>query len=136
MDSWKQLPPLHSLDSMHPIQNHMQQLEPLKVADLWLNVSHHPPWRSWKTLPHDLNTPTECDLQPWHTIFSQRKICIRDGPNILRWGNSPLGTFTIKEAYILQENFHVQPKEHIWHIIWRSKLWPKVSTFLWLMVQN
>jgi hypothetical protein len=136
MDSWKQLPPLQSLDSLRPIQDHIQWLEHLKVVDLWLNVSHHPPWRSWKTLPHDLNTPVDCDLQPWHTMASQRKICISEGPNILRWGHTPSGTFTIKEAYFLQEKFHNQLKEHIWHIIWRSKLWSKVSTFLWLMVHN
>jgi hypothetical protein len=64
------------------------------------------------------------------------KIHISDGSDILRWGYSPMGMFTVKEAYFLHENFHTQPKEHIWNIIWKSKLWPKISTFLWLMVQN
>jgi hypothetical protein len=84
---------------------------------------------------HDLNIPVDCDLQPWHTITIPEKDSHQGRTNILHWGHSPLGTFTIKEAYILQENFHVQPKENIWNIIWRSRLWPKVSTFLWLMVQ-
>jgi hypothetical protein len=44
--------------------------------------------------------------------------------------------FSVKEAYYLHENFHMQPKGHIWNIIWKSKLWPKISTFLWLMAQN
>jgi hypothetical protein len=84
---------------MCSLQNHMQQMEPLKVADLWLNVSHHPPWRTWKTLPHNLNILADCDLQPWRTIASQRKIRIRNGSDILRWGQSPLGTFKLKPIF-------------------------------------
>jgi len=97
MDSLQQLPPLHSLDNIRSLQNHMQHMEPLKVADLWLNVPHHPPWRTWKTLPHALNILADCDLQPWHTIASQRKIRIRNGSDILRWGQSPLGMFKLKK---------------------------------------
>jgi hypothetical protein len=68
--------------------------------------------------------------------MGNRKICISTDKDILRWGYSTTGTFTIKEAYQIQENFHNQEKDHIWHIIWKTKLWPKVSTFLWLLVQN
>jgi hypothetical protein len=82
---------------MRSLQNHMQQMEALKVADLWLNVSHHPPWRTWKTLSHNLNIPADCDLQPWRTIASQRKIRIINGSDILQWGHSPLGTFKLKK---------------------------------------
>jgi hypothetical protein len=136
MDSWKQLPLLQTMDNLCPYQDHIQGLEHLKVVDLWLNVPHQPPWRSWKLLPQDLNLLVDLDLQPWKATVGNMKIHISEEMDILRWGYTPSGTFTIKESYHLQENFHKQPKEHIWHIIWKTKLWPKVSTFLWLLVQN
>jgi hypothetical protein len=95
-DSWQQLPPLQTMENLRPFQDHIQGLENLKVTDLWLNVSHHPPWRNWKMLPQDLHTPVDCDLQPWHTIVSQRKTCISEDSNILHWGYTPSGTFKIK----------------------------------------
>jgi hypothetical protein len=124
------------MDNLRPYQDHIQYLELLKVCDLWLNVSLHPPWRRWKMLPQDLHTPTNYDLQQWRDTVRQRKICISEDLEILRWGYTPTGTLTIKEGYHLQENFHNQLKEHLWNIIWKSKLWPKVSTFLWILVQN
>jgi hypothetical protein len=56
--------------------------------------------------------------------------------NILRWGHSPTGNFSVKEAYHLQENHQGKPKEHIWSKIWNPKFWLKVSIFLWLISQN
>jgi hypothetical protein len=64
------------------------------------------------------------------------RIRISADPDILRWGYTPNGNFTLKEGYNLQENFQNIQKEHIWEIIWKSKFWPKISTFLWLLVQN
>jgi hypothetical protein len=128
MDSLQQLPPLQTMDNLRPYQDHIQ--------DLWLNVPHQPPWHSWKLLPQDLNLPIDLDLQPWQTIVGKRKICINEEMDILHWGYTPSRTFTIKESYHLQENFRNQLKEHIWNIIWKTQLWPKVSTFLWLLVRN
>jgi hypothetical protein len=51
-------------------------------------------------------------------------------------GSLSYGTFTIKEAYGLKAQFHLQPKDKIWSVIWKSNLWPKVNIFLWLLVQN
>jgi hypothetical protein len=56
-DAWKKLPPLQTMDILHPYQNHIQGMRHLKVAYLWLNVPHQPPWHSWKLLPQDLNLP-------------------------------------------------------------------------------
>jgi hypothetical protein len=75
-------------------------------------------------------------MQAWRDCANQWKICIRDGLDILRWGHLPTGNFSVKEAYHLQENYQMQPKEHIWGKIWNPKFWPKVSLFLWLIAQN
>jgi hypothetical protein len=65
-----------------------------------------------------------------------RKICIHDAPDILRWGHTTKGVFSIKEAYTLKAIHHWLNKEEIWNKIWKANLWPKVNTFLWLLVQN
>jgi hypothetical protein len=70
------------------------------------------------------------------SLCKPRKISTRVGPNILRWGHSTTGNFSVKEAYYLQGNYQDQAKESIWGKIWNSTLWPKVSIFLWLTVQN
>jgi hypothetical protein len=44
--------------------------------------------------------------------------------------------FTLKEGYALQEGFQSMPKDPIWTAVWKSKFWPKISTFLWLLLQN
>jgi hypothetical protein len=106
------------------------------VKDLWRENDRHRPWRNWKTEPHELYLQTELDLQAWKDCANQRKIHIREGPDILRWGHSTTGNFSVKEAYYLQENYQEQPRERIWGKIWNPKFWPKVSIFLWLTIQN
>jgi hypothetical protein len=44
--------------------------------------------------------------------------------------------FTLKEGYILQEKFQTLQKYHIWTTVWKSKFWPKISMFLWLLLQK
>jgi hypothetical protein len=70
------------------------------------------------------------DLQPWHKLTFSRKIQILQGEDILRWGHSSQGTFTIKEAYNIKTTPHPLPKEKVWEKIWATKHWPKISTFL------
>jgi ribonuclease HI len=76
------------------------------------------------------------DLQPWHELTSSRKIQIFQGDNILRWGHSSRGTFTIKEAYNIKTTSHLLPQEPVWEKIWSIKHWPKISTFLWLVAHK
>jgi hypothetical protein len=116
--------------------DHIHNLPSLKVADLWTNSSISTPWRKWKETAQELHMAADCNLQLWKEMLQQRKIWFSSDPDILRWGYTPNGNFTLKEGYSLQENFQNNKREHIWTTIWKSKLWPKISTFLWLMVQN
>jgi hypothetical protein len=109
-DAWQQQPPLQSLENISLYQNQLPDLEHLKVADLWLTSTGHSPWRSWKLLAWELNLPENIDMLPWKETVGNMKIHISEEKDILRWGNSPIGTFTIKEAYQLHENFHQQGK--------------------------
>jgi hypothetical protein len=78
----------------------------------------------------------DINLLPWQNCTLHRKIPIKEGPDILRWGHSTIGIFSVSEAYYLQGNYHNQIPEKIWSKVWQSVLWPKVSIFLWLTTQN
>lgn len=90
-------------------------------------------WRTWRK-------PEEWDEnidQEKKGIFikelESRKIKIRPGPDILRWGKSTRGTFTVKEAYYLSTQQEREGETTDWKIIWRNKWWLKVNIFAWLV---
>jgi hypothetical protein len=103
------------------------------VKDLW-NLGQT--WRQWKTSNYELGTPPDLNLSAWHQEAGRRKIPRREGPNILRWGDSTLGNFLVKEAYRIHNNHHNLEADNIWRKIWSKAFWPKVSTFLWLIIHN
>ena len=65
-----------------------------------------------------------------------RKIKVRTGKDILRWGNSTKGTFTIKEAYYLMGQQERIEDNLEWKIIWDNKWWPKITLFAWLVTKE
>jgi hypothetical protein len=73
-DAWQQHPPLQTLEILLPYQNYLPELRHLKVAYLWLNTQHQPPWRSWKLLPQDLHLPENFEMQPWQETVGNKKI--------------------------------------------------------------
>jgi ribonuclease HI len=135
-DSWQQLKPLAAMEELSDLQHSPLGNNALKVKNLWKSQERHSKWRQWKLSHHELEVPDNLNLQGWHNQAKRRQILTREGPDILRWGYSPAGTFNIKEAYLLQEPSHEQNKEPIWSKVWNKELWPKVSTFLWLVVHN
>jgi hypothetical protein len=42
----------------------------------------------------------------------------------------------MKEAYKIASQHNKTPQAQIWLNIWKQSLWPKVSTFLWLIALN
>jgi exonuclease III len=135
-DSWQQLPPLEDMESLNPYKLRLQQNISNKVKDFWIPTQEGQPWRQWKTNLIDLQFRENIDLKPWQECLQSRKIPTRDGPDILRWGHSTSGTFSVKEAYYLQENLPGQGPDSIWSKVWQPFIWPKVSFFLWLTAQN
>ena len=106
------------------------------VKDFWTPAPDGQPWRQWKANATDLQIRENIDLKPWQECLISRKIPVRDGSDILRWGHSTSGTFSVKEAYYLQENHPGQGLDLVWSKVWLPFLWPKISFFLWLTVQN
>lgn len=62
-----------------------------------------------------------------------RKIKIRPGRDILRWGKSMKGTYTVKEVYYLATKQEREEGVVDWRVIWADKWWPKVTIFAWLV---
>jgi len=65
--------------------------------------------------------------------MESRRIKIRTGPDILKWGKSTKGTFLVKEAYYLATRQEREEEVLDWKQIWRNKWWPKVTIFAWLV---
>eukprot|EP00253_Pinus_taeda_P021074 PITA_21074 len=65
--------------------------------------------------------------------LESRKIKAKLGLDILRWGKSTRGTFTVKEAYYLTTHHKSEEEAVEWEIIWNSKWWPKIAIFVWLV---
>jgi hypothetical protein len=102
------------MEELSPLHKKMQFKDTLYVKDLCKENFPQHPRHIWKTQPHELNILEDNNKQPWGDLALQRKIHINEKPNILRWGHSPIGKFSVKESYNLQENYHMQPKENIW----------------------
>jgi hypothetical protein len=130
------MPPLRLEENLQSYENHIQDLATLKVVELWTETPSGSPWRRWKSTHQELQVAMNYGLQQWKQATTQRRIRKSTDPDILRWGYTPHGIFTLKEGYTLQENFHNLQKDSIWTTIWKSKLLPKISTFLWLLLQN
>ena len=61
--------------------------------------------------------------------MESRRIKIRTSLDIIWWGSSAKGTFTVKEAYYLTTHQVQEEEEPGWKQIWKNKWWPKVTLF-------
>lgn len=130
-DPWQQLPNLK--DTIPGIADQdIQQHE--KVSRFWdsHNAQEH---RKWKEDRHIIPHSPEQTQLSLSTELQKRKILTSAGWDTLRWGYEEKGTFTTREAYkiIIKEKII---KDQLWDRIWNPSIWPKVSTFLWLISHN
>jgi hypothetical protein len=112
----------------------LHQNTSLKVKDLWKPQTRSK-WRQWKISHQELESQ-KISICRAGNLKPPQENTHREGPDILRWGYSTAGTFTIKEAYFTTGQSPRKNKEPIWSKVWNPALWPKVSTFLWLVVHN
>eukprot|EP00253_Pinus_taeda_P001855 PITA_01855 len=71
--------------------------------------------------------------QTYRKETDSRKIKRRDGRDIFRWGKETKGIFSIKEAYKIKAQDDPGKEEKKWKKIWRTKWWPKIKMFAWLV---
>lgn len=90
-------------------------------------------WRKWKRRQH---WPEARDFIQWANYdkeMDSRRVVIAEGPYIISWGYRIKGMFTIQEGYHLQAEHQQQQGLPIWEHIWKDKLWPKTTFFLWVV---
>jgi len=92
------------MEELADLKRALHQNTPLKVKYLWAAQAPQQRWRQWKLSHQELGIPETINLQSWQAQATNRKILHREGSNILRWGYTLVGTFTIKEAYSLHRN--------------------------------
>eukprot|EP00253_Pinus_taeda_P035520 PITA_35520 len=130
-DSWQQLPALNTLIQNLQAQemNHMD-----KINKFW-NLHTNSEYREWKPTHQILPDSTDAIQSSLSAELKKRKILKEAGEDKLRWGYEEKGTFTTKEAYrlLLNDRFN---KDKVWEKIWKPPIWPKISTFLWLLAHN
>eukprot|EP00253_Pinus_taeda_P019814 PITA_19814 len=67
--------------------------------------------------------------------LQKRRILKENNQDKLRWGYEEKGTYTTKEAYLITLKDQLT-KDKLWEKIWNPPIWPKISTFLWLLSHN
>lgn len=77
------------------------------VKDYWKEEEVDGIWRKWKK-PEEWDADINQEQQRVYLEkVEMRKIKVRTGKYILRWGNTTKGTFSVKEAYYLMEQQEV-----------------------------
>eukprot|EP00253_Pinus_taeda_P033170 PITA_33170 len=119
-----------------PQHSNTQRTHPLETANQFSSSSTTQKHRKWKGTDQIIREKGyEITQQTLSDKLKKRKIPIAVGADILRWGYEERGTFTTKEAYNIITNDKII-KDNLWDQIWSSTIWPKVSTFLWLLSHN
>jgi len=86
------------MDTLLDLKTHIEQDIAIWVVDYWKNTSSSPFWQEWKTINEDLGTPVDVDLGPSQDETMLMRIWFKHGPDILRWGYSSRGFFSIWEV--------------------------------------
>ena len=85
--------------------------------------------------PEKLDYTSEKDWEAFQEELNKRFMKAQEGPDILRWGYSSKGSFSVKEAYSIRISRNAATDD-IWKKIWAVNLWPKVALFVWLVARG
>eukprot|EP00253_Pinus_taeda_P003415 PITA_03415 len=94
--------------------------------------SDHRTWREVQEIIPD--SPAEVQRFLANEL-QKRRILKETEQDKLRWGYEEKGTYTTKEAYLITLKDQLT-KDKLWEKIWSPPIWPKISTFLWLLSHN
>lgn len=103
------------------------------VNDYWKEGSENEIWREWKD-PKEWGNNISDDLKARLVKeVDSRRIKKITGLDILRWGGSTKGTFTVKEAYYIKSKQAQEEQGQEWKQLWRNRWWAKITMFAWLV---
>eukprot|EP00253_Pinus_taeda_P010390 PITA_10390 len=107
-----------------------------RVCHYWDQSSRDANWREWIHLNIDNNIEGNESTKQLNSQILKIKIRKTEEDDQLRWGMIGNGNFSLKEAremIVKAEQEEVVP----WcNKVWDSLFWPKIKTFLWLLMQN
>jgi len=106
------------------------------VRDFWQRESPDEVWRIWRKPEEWMEQVNGEQKEAYQKEMKTRRIPIRSGPYILRWGYKTKGNFSIKEAYQILSTSGPEDLENTWKQIWNSNWWPKVTHFIWLVIKG
>jgi hypothetical protein len=134
-DAWQQSPKLDS-PQLLPLKQSQQNAGRFTVSQYWSPNSEDQDWREWMVFDPTHNEHIQETIQDLNQRISKRKIRIAAENDKLRWGPKGNGNFSLKEARSIIEE-EEQPNILPWATkVWDSLLWPKIRTFLWLLMQK
>lgn len=132
-DSWQQMPKLKDQIALNqPLEQEMQSYD--KVKNFWRN-SPTQEYQEWLKADQILRQGSTQVQQILDTELTKRRIQHSNEKDILRWGYEEIGTYSMREACNIIIKAHTV-KDPLWSIIWDPSIWPKISTFLWLLCHN
>jgi hypothetical protein len=137
-DVWEQLPILGGGDHFLTLRNSLGRAGWEKLHHFWKTepLSESTFMRTWKPLEEwSVQWMEDLKLSISRTL-QERQIEIQTGEDIIRWGPQGNGEFRAQTTYQLLQDSGRQQNRPIWRKIWSSSLWPKVSTFLWLVAHK
>eukprot|EP00253_Pinus_taeda_P023451 PITA_23451 len=134
-NAWQQTPKLESPALQPLIQAHQSEGHE-RVYQYWNASSEDPEWREWKTFNLDQHGMPQQVIQDLNQQIQKRRIRIAAENDKLRWGPKGNGDFSLKEARSV-----IEQVEHPDIVPWADKVWdnfqwPKIRTFLWLLMQK
>eukprot|EP00253_Pinus_taeda_P022878 PITA_22878 len=134
-DAWQQLPRL-ATPELENIKRECQSRGNYRVHQYWSNGNSEQDWREWSPLNTDNSSARNDNIRNLLSTLNKRKIRTSTERDKVRWGMKGSGNFTLKEAREQLEHYEygeVMP----WSIkVWDALFWPKIKTFLWLLMQG
>ena len=121
----------------------MEQARNSLLEKGWIHVHHY--WKNLET-PEIEYDKTWKDVVDWlvpldievrnrvEEELSLRQIKIKNGAYIIHWGSRGEYTFKVKDVYIRAVDLLEMDKRKDWKHIWKHGIFPKIETFLWLIL--
>eukprot|EP00253_Pinus_taeda_P021341 PITA_21341 len=134
-DAWQQSPKLDT-PTLQPLKQLNQNEGHFRVNHYWNPSSEDSEWREWKVFNPAHNEVPRDAIQVLNQKILKRKIRIAAENDKLSWGPKGNGEFSLKEARSIIER-EEQPNIVPWaDKVWDNFQWPKIRTFLWLLMQK
>lgn len=106
------------------------------VNQYWQQNSTDDNWREWINFNSEPSEDNNQTAQTLKASVLKRRIRKAEENDKLRWGLKGNGNYSLKEARNILEK-EEQGEIQQWHSkVWDNLLWPKIRTFLWLLMRN